>query len=104
MFGRSFKAQNASVINIVACSCVILVDISGHQSLTSLFRSDFHCSTAPPASSYDIRHKLWDHTEAPRQMPPVDASRDLQEPVSQAATLASLTPAALASFVLLPKK
>lgn len=79
MFGRSFKAQNASVINIVACSCVILVDISGHQSLTSLFRSDFHCSTAPPASSYDIRHKPWDHTEARRQMPPVDASRDLQE-------------------------
>lgn len=28
---------------------------------------------------FGIHHKLWDHTEAPRQMPPVDASRDLRE-------------------------
>lgn len=65
---------------------------------------DFHEYPYPPALPYDIRHKPWDRTEALRQMPLADASRDLLGPAPHAAILASLTPAALASFVLLPKK
>lgn len=41
---------------------------------------DFHEYPYPPALPYDIRHKPWDRTEALRQMPLADASRDLLGP------------------------